>query len=41
MIGAGRLGEWDEIMPLIAFLCTPDTQWITAETIRINAGMTA
>jgi NAD(P)-dependent dehydrogenase (short-subunit alcohol dehydrogenase family) len=21
--GAGRLGEWDEIVPLIAFLCTP------------------
>jgi NAD(P)-dependent dehydrogenase (short-subunit alcohol dehydrogenase family) len=39
--GAGRLGEWDEIVPLIAFLCTPDAQWITAQTIRVNGGMTA
>ncbi len=41
MSGAGRLGEWDEIVPLVAFLCTPDAQWITAQTIRINGGMTA
>ena len=41
MSGAGRLGEWDEIVPLIAFLCTPDAQWITAQRIRINGGMTA
>jgi hypothetical protein len=41
MSGAGRLGEWDEIAPLIAFLCTPDAQRITAQTIRINGGMTA
>jgi len=41
MSGAGRLGEWDEIVPLIAFLCTPNAQWITAQTIRINGGMTA
>lgn len=39
--GAGRLGEWDEIVPTIAFLCTPDAQWITAQTIRVNGGMTA
>jgi NAD(P)-dependent dehydrogenase (short-subunit alcohol dehydrogenase family) len=41
MRGAGWLGEWDEIVPLIAFLCTPDALWITAQTIHINAGMTA
>jgi NAD(P)-dependent dehydrogenase (short-subunit alcohol dehydrogenase family) len=41
MSSAGRLGEWGEIVPLIAFLCTPDAQWITAQTIRINGGMTA
>jgi 3-oxoacyl-[acyl-carrier protein] reductase len=39
--GAGRLGEWDEIVPLIAFLGTPDAQWITAQAVRINGGMTA
>jgi NAD(P)-dependent dehydrogenase (short-subunit alcohol dehydrogenase family) len=41
MSGAGRLGESDEIVPLIALLCTPDAQCITAQTIRINGGMTA
>jgi len=39
--GAGRLGEWDEIVPLIAFLCTADAQWISTQTIRVNGGMTA
>lgn len=39
--GARRLGEWDDIVPTIAFLCTPDAQWITAQTIRVNGGMTA
>jgi NAD(P)-dependent dehydrogenase (short-subunit alcohol dehydrogenase family) len=38
---AGRLGEWDEIVPVIAFLCTPDAQWVTGQTIRVNGGMTA
>lgn len=39
--GAGRLGEWDEIVPLVAFLCTPDAQWITAQTLYVNGGMAA
>jgi NAD(P)-dependent dehydrogenase (short-subunit alcohol dehydrogenase family) len=39
--GAGRLGGLDEIVPLITFLCTPDAQWITAQTIHINGGTTA
>ncbi|MBV8296680.1 MAG: SDR family oxidoreductase [Acidimicrobiia bacterium] len=39
--GAGRIGEWDEVVPLIAFLCSPGAQWITAQTIRVNGGMTA
>jgi NAD(P)-dependent dehydrogenase (short-subunit alcohol dehydrogenase family) len=38
---AGRIGEWDEIVPLIAFLCGHDTQWLTAQTIRVNDGMTS
>jgi NAD(P)-dependent dehydrogenase (short-subunit alcohol dehydrogenase family) len=41
MSGAGRLGEWDEIVPVITFLCTADAHWITAQTIRVNGGMTA
>ena len=39
--GANRLGEWDEIVPVIAFLTTPDAHWITAQTIRANGGMVA
>jgi 3-oxoacyl-[acyl-carrier protein] reductase len=41
MSGAGRLGEWDEIVPMIAFLCSADAQWTSAQTIRVNGGMTA
>lgn len=32
--GANRLGEWDEIVPVIAFLTRPDAHWVTAQTIR-------
>lgn len=39
--GAGRLGEWTDIVPAITFLCTPDARWITAQTIRVNGGMAA
>jgi NAD(P)-dependent dehydrogenase (short-subunit alcohol dehydrogenase family) len=34
-----RLGEVDDVAPLIAFLCTPQAGWITAQTIRVNGGM--
>jgi 3-oxoacyl-[acyl-carrier protein] reductase len=36
---ANRLGEINEVVPLIAFLCTPEAGWITAQTIRVNGGM--
>jgi len=36
---ANRLGEIDEVVPLIAFLCSPEARWITAQTIRVNGGM--
>ena len=36
---ANRLGEIDEVVPLVAFLCTPEAGWITAQTIRVNGGM--
>ena len=36
---ANRLGEIDEVAPLIAFLCSPEACWITAQTIRVNGGM--
>ena len=34
-----RLGEIDEIIPVITFLASPDSGWITAQTIRVNGGM--
>jgi 3-oxoacyl-[acyl-carrier protein] reductase len=36
---ANRLGEIDEVVPLVAFLCDPAASWITAQTIRVNGGM--
>lgn len=36
---ANRLGEIDEVVPLVAFLCGPEAGWITAQTIRVNGGM--
>jgi NAD(P)-dependent dehydrogenase (short-subunit alcohol dehydrogenase family) len=36
---ANRLGEIDEVVPLVAFLCGPGACWITAQTIRVNGGM--
>jgi 3-oxoacyl-[acyl-carrier protein] reductase len=36
---ANRLGEVDEVVPPVAFLCGPDARWMTAQTIRVNGGM--
>jgi 3-oxoacyl-[acyl-carrier protein] reductase len=37
----GRLGAWEDIAPVIAFLATDRAHWITAQTIRVNGGMAA
>ena len=37
----GRLGTWEDVAPLVAFLATEQARWITAQTIRVNGGMTA
>lgn len=34
-----RLGEVDDVAPLVAFLCGPQARWITAQTLRVNGGM--
>jgi NAD(P)-dependent dehydrogenase (short-subunit alcohol dehydrogenase family) len=34
-----RLGEVEDVAPLIAFLCGPEARWITAQTLRVNGGM--
>ena len=38
---AQRLGKIDDIVPLIEFLASPRSQWITAQTIFINGGYLA
>jgi 3-oxoacyl-[acyl-carrier protein] reductase len=37
----GRLGTWEEIAPVIAFLATARARWITGQTIRVNGGFAA
>lgn len=36
---AGRLGEVDDVVPVLAFLASPAAQWVTAQTVRVNGGM--
>jgi NAD(P)-dependent dehydrogenase (short-subunit alcohol dehydrogenase family) len=38
---ASRLGHISDIVPLIAFLASPESQWITAQTLFINGGYLA
>jgi NAD(P)-dependent dehydrogenase (short-subunit alcohol dehydrogenase family) len=38
---AGRLGHPDDIVPIIEFLASPRSQWITAQTIFVNGGYLA
>jgi 3-oxoacyl-[acyl-carrier protein] reductase len=37
----GRLGTWEDVAPVIAFLATDRARWITGQTIRVNGGMAA
>lgn len=34
----GRMGQVDDIAPVIAFLASDDARWITGETIHVNGG---
>lgn len=38
---AGRLGKVEDIVPLIEFLASPQSQWVTAQTLFINGGYLA
>ena len=38
---AGRLGHPDDIVPVIGFLASQQSQWITAQTIFVNGGYLA
>jgi len=35
----GRVGEPDDIGGVVAFLCTDDARWITAQRIEVSGGM--
>jgi NAD(P)-dependent dehydrogenase (short-subunit alcohol dehydrogenase family) len=35
---AGRLGEINDIVPLVEFLASPQSRWVNAQTIFVNGG---
>lgn len=35
---ANRLGEVEDVVPLVGFLAQPESGWITAQSIRVNGG---
>jgi len=38
---ANRLGDVKDIVPVVEFIASPDSQWITAQTIFVNGGVTS
>jgi NAD(P)-dependent dehydrogenase (short-subunit alcohol dehydrogenase family) len=38
---AGRLGRPDDIVPMIEFLASPRSQWVTGQTLFVNGGYLA
>lgn len=36
---AARIGEVDDIAPLVAFLCTEDAKWTTGSVLSANGGL--
>ncbi|MDR0521320.1 MAG: SDR family oxidoreductase [Planctomycetaceae bacterium] len=39
MTALGRVGDPDDIGGVVAFLCTDDARWITAQRIEVSGGM--
>jgi 3-oxoacyl-[acyl-carrier protein] reductase len=35
----GRLGEVDDVVPFVSFLCSPDGRWISGQSIRVNGAL--
>jgi NAD(P)-dependent dehydrogenase (short-subunit alcohol dehydrogenase family) len=38
---AGRLGRVDDIVPVVEFLASPRSQWVTGQTLFVNGGYLA
>ncbi|KAF9145859.1 hypothetical protein BGX30_006342 [Mortierella sp. GBA39] len=38
---AGRLGDIKDIVPVVEFIASPDSQWVTAQTLFVNGGVTS
>jgi NAD(P)-dependent dehydrogenase (short-subunit alcohol dehydrogenase family) len=38
---AGRLGRVEDVVPMIEFLASPASQWVTAQTLFVNGGYLA
>lgn len=36
---AARVGEVDDIAPLVAFLCSDDARWTTGSVLSANGGL--
>jgi 3-oxoacyl-[acyl-carrier protein] reductase len=34
----GRYGEPEDITPTVLFLASPDSAWITGQTLRVSGG---
>ena len=39
MIPMGRLGEVDDIAPVVAWLCSAEAGWVSGQVVRANGGM--
>lgn len=35
----GRLGEVEDVVPLVGFLCSPEGRWISGQSIRVNGAI--
>ncbi|KAG0303592.1 hypothetical protein BGZ98_006488 [Dissophora globulifera] len=41
MTPAGRLGDVSDVTPVVEFLASPESRWVTAQTIFVNGGLAA
>jgi NAD(P)-dependent dehydrogenase (short-subunit alcohol dehydrogenase family) len=38
---ANRLGNVKDIVPVVEFIASPESQWVTAQTLFVNGGVTS